>query len=203
MVKTLNNYNDIASDITVKLINKKNAQPNALIIPVIDNIVATFSVMIGKLENDTIASILVTEDVANSWGKTALEIYNQAVYNMEQRMDYDLKTMGETIAEMTGMPAEFFPCSGIWVLTNGNKMYGAACILSPKVMEIVRGEVGTNFYIVPSSVHEVLITFIEDMDSSDMNGIINDVNTEVVADEEILSDHVYRYDYDRHILINS
>ena len=56
-------------------------------------------------------------------------------------------------------------------------------------------EMGNNFFILPSSVHEViLLPDTGNEDSEDLKKIINAVNTTQVAPEEVLSDTLYRYD---------
>lgn len=52
-------------------------------------------------------------------------------------------------------------------------------------------------YILPSSVHEVLAISEEDVDGmsiSDLKAMVTEVNITSVADDEILSEHVYYYD---------
>ena len=54
-----------------------------------------------------------------------------------------------------------------------------------------------DFYILPSSVHEVLLLSKESgARRSDLNRMIQDINASQVAEEEILSDHVYILDRD-------
>ena len=56
---------------------------------------------------------------------------------------------------------------------------------------------GRNFYIIPSSIHEViLIPDTLDMDIRYMKAMVKEVNGTEVALDEVLSDNVYRYDID-------
>lgn len=55
--------------------------------------------------------------------------------------------------------------------------------------------VGNDFYILPSSVHEVLIVPKEaGMDFKDLEAMVQEVNATQVAPQDKLSDHVYQYD---------
>ena len=40
------------------------------------------------------------------------------------------------------------------VLTNNKKQYGASCILYKEILDDIAGKEDTNFYIIPSSIHE-------------------------------------------------
>ena len=54
--------------------------------------------------------------------------------------------------------------------------------------------IGSDFYILPSSVHEVLLIPADNQISmSTLSSMVRDVNSSQLAREEILSDHVYYY----------
>ena len=81
------------------------------------------------------------------------------------------------------------------VLTNNKGIHGAACILYPGVLDSVAQEMGGGFFILPSSVHEVILLLdTGNEDSGELKKIISAVNTTQVAPEEVLSDTLYRYD---------
>ena len=74
------------------------------------------------------------------------------------------------------------------ILTNKEGSLGAAAILYTKVKE--------NTIMVPSSKHEVLLIEDNGQDkgsNDDLNEIIRSVNCSVLAPEDYLSDHAYRY----------
>ena len=58
------------------------------------------------------------------------------------------------------------------------------------------------FSIIPSSVHEVLL--VPDtlkIPSEELKGMLIDVNETIVADKDILGDHIYRFDPDNGLRI--
>ena len=88
------------------------------------------------------------------------------------------------------------------VATNEQCSLGAAVMRYPDFREKVRGMIRGDFYILPSSIHEVLLIPVdEDVSAWDMRQVVETVNHQIVSDEEILSNHVYRYLYDSHKLI--
>lgn len=61
---------------------------------------------------------------------------------------------------------------------------------------------GENFYILPSSIHEVILlreSFAEDAEY--LRWMIQEVNATEVAPEEILSDRAYYYDRETDTII--
>lgn len=82
----------------------------------------------------------------------------------------------------------------MYVLTNRSSMNGAACILYPNVLQEFAERIESDLYILPSSIHEVIL--IKDQGMEDANGLRNmvkDVNRTQLDPEEILSDQVYYY----------
>lgn len=67
-------------------------------------------------------------------------------------------------------------------------------------MDEVAKRIGTNFYILPSSIHETILVTATDCSISELEKMVMEVNETEVAAEEILSDHVYCYNYDSHCL---
>lgn len=87
------------------------------------------------------------------------------------------------------------PNSGLQVLTNKQKCQGAACILYQGELEKIAEESEGNLYLIPSSVHEMLL--IKDVGNIDTNALcdmIEEINETQVDQEEILADHPYYYE---------
>ena len=45
----------------------------------------------------------------------------------------------------------------MYVMSNEERSFGAACIFYEGVMEMIYGVIRENYYIIPSSIHEVII----------------------------------------------
>lgn len=81
------------------------------------------------------------------------------------------------------------------VLSNERRLHGAVCMLYPGVLKEMADRIGGDFFIIPSSVHEVIL--LPDADKGLNEGLkqlIWEVNRTKVAPEEVLSDTLYRYD---------
>ena len=151
-----------------------------------------------KMEfEDGVGTVKITKELQESLGKTEEDIYQQAIKNLEKEK-YTFTSMNEVIRQMIGsdeIPQETFSDtmdSGMYVLSNNSKMYGAAGILDTEFINKITN--GNKFYLLPSSVHEWI--FVRDdgtMDQNALTEMVREVNATQVSPDEVLSDHVYSY----------
>ena len=76
----------------------------------------------------------------------------------------------------------------MYVATNEQCSLGAAVMRYPDFREKVRGMIRGDFYILPSSIHEVILV------PERMQEMVKEINQTGVAPEEVLSDSVYYFD---------
>lgn len=89
----------------------------------------------------------------------------------------------------------------IYVLTNEQKVDGAVYMLFDDVLESISIQLGTDFCIIPSSVHEVLLVPKDDtIDYEYLQEMVVSVNESYVEPEEVLSENVYVYERGKGIL---
>lgn len=79
-----------------------------------------------------------------------------------------------------------------YVLGNADQSYGASAVLYPGILEKLEEKMG-NYFILPSSVHEVLIVPDKGQDLEPIEEMVHEVNSNELAPEEFLSDDVYYY----------
>ena len=73
-------------------------------------------------------------------------------------------------------------------------------IAYPNFFEDAAEKLGGDFYVLPSSIHEVLLVRDNgEMTAKDLEAIVREVNATQVAPEEQLTDHVYHYDSKEHV----
>ena len=83
----------------------------------------------------------------------------------------------------------------MYVATNEQCSLGAAVMRYPDFREKVRGMIGEGFYILPSSIHEViLVPESFGMEPERMQEMVKEINQIGVAPEEVLSESVYYSD---------
>lgn len=144
-------------------------------------------------------SIKITKQMAKSWKVSGDKIHRQAVENLKTD-GYRVRSLNsvvqENLSEITeDIEEEIEESEGIYVLTNQIKYLGAAGILL--CAEMFQGIVGRkNFYILPSSIHElILVVDNSEYTMDSLSAMVKEVNERQVTDDEILSDHVYYFDW--------
>lgn len=81
----------------------------------------------------------------------------------------------------------------MYVLTNIKMFLGAACLFYPRVLASIGNALRSDFFILPSSIHECIILPGTAYTREELGAIVHEVNTTQVPEQEILSDHVYFY----------
>lgn len=82
----------------------------------------------------------------------------------------------------------------MYVLTNHQRFNGACCILYQDVLKQVAKRLNSDLYILPSSIHEVIVIPAEVTScTAELSEMVREINQSEVSQEEILSDHVYFY----------
>ena len=82
----------------------------------------------------------------------------------------------------------------MFVLTNQESFYGASCILYDHLLQSYANHFDCDFYILPSSIHEViLIPATNDSSLSEMAEMVKNVNDTSLPPDEMLSDNAYYY----------
>ena len=140
------------------------------------------------------ASMMVRAEHMDMWKVTEEDLYYRASKNTQELLPYEFAPMRTVIEELLGLGMEEGPAEKMYILSNEMRSYGAAALIYPDCLRKIAGVVGENFFVIPSSVHELLLVSAEDVWSAqEMTEMIRCVNQTGVAPEEILSDHVYIY----------
>ena len=86
---------------------------------------------------------------------------------------------------------------GMYVLTNESGTLGAAALFNPNVMERAGELLDSDYYILPSSIHEtILVPDTPAVNAKDLTEMVKQANRSVVDEKDILSDSVYHYSKD-------
>lgn len=82
----------------------------------------------------------------------------------------------------------------MYVLTNQQRYNGACCILYQGALQQISEQLNDSLFILPSSIHEVIIIPASTADSPrDLSAIVQEINLTEVSPDEILSDCIYYY----------
>ena len=100
-----------------------------------------------------------------------------------------------TIMFGDGVPIDEYELEDMNILTNIGKNNGAGILFCTKFLSRIKEKFGTDFYIIPSSIHEVMIVpFGDGITLESVTEIINVVNVNCVDDADYLGDHPWTID---------
>ena len=137
---------------------------------------------------------LCLQALLDQYGITAEQLHEDAVAAQLANHPPVLKNMSEMMAEMSGGMMDM-PESPMWVATVEGGMNGASVTQLPNFLQDAADRLGGDFFVLPSSVHEVL--FIKDdgsFEREQLESMVRGVNATEVSEADFLSDSVYHYD---------
>ena len=149
---------------------------------------------------DGTASILIHRNHVKAWGVSTAEVKKAAEENTPKILPSTVMGLSKVLADLMGADLEELGLGEeeekMYVVSNTTKVFGAAALFYPGVLEKFRDEHG-DFYIIPSSIHECLLVPQKDgVDAATLRQMVREVNDTQVSVEERLSYSVYEYTED-------
>ena len=111
--------------------------------------------------------------------------------------ELEIKDMRTLINEMMGIDTDASQtCENdnpeMLFVSNKYRRYGAAAMLDGKTLKACAEILGVhNLYIIPSSIHEIIVISADKIDKDEVDEMVNTVNEQEVPEEEVLSDRAY------------
>lgn len=163
------------------------------------------------MNKEEILSSIIKNDFAKSYNLSEEEMYRLATENtrrimppvVESIIDAVRKHCGENeIVDMMLEAMEILPSTQeIWVISNTREIDGASSILYDSILSELAEKIESNFYIIPSSIHEVIAIAVPYVQNPNvLSDMVHEINMEEVKINERLSNQVYRYDRKTHQL---
>lgn len=165
--------------------------------------IADLSVMFAvrvEESSDGVADAPIDNNLMNLWNVSLEDVKKSAFTNIsnqtpvfmsiekalfESNLDdsFDLETADPMNDEMP-----------FYILSNRQKVHGASIIFNKSLMAKIAEKLG-KYYILPSSIHEVLIVPATlGRNAKELAEIVRNVNAESVPPQERLSDNIYEFD---------
>lgn len=138
------------------------------------------------------ATILIKNDLASILKISKAQLYKDALNNLQTFKPCRIKNLSDVVfeTETETVPSEI---SDFLVMTNAYNKYGASCVLYPDALKRIAEKLKKDIFIIPSSIHEVLVTVNQNIKVQDLAKMLHEVNIEELAPEEQLSFHIYKY----------
>ena len=215
-VNSITDFNHVQGKICYKLVNKDKNKELLSDAPYIQfhDLAIVFYVVVSE-DSDRTGTITVRNNLMEMWGNPDInDLYRIAKNNTQKRYKGSVFNMIEIMGEIIShnvdniepnIVDDFFEMNftyednmiPMFVATNNKKVNGAGVILYEGLLKTFAEKIGSDFYILPSSIHEVIFVPANgDMDVRYLIQMVKEVNATEVSPSEVLSDNVYKYHAD-------
>lgn len=139
----------------------------------------------------------VTSGFVDAWGVPEKEVFETALKNSQEKEPLEFCSIAAATNSILGLEIpkeESIKKNEFYIVTNKQRDHGASVVLYPSVLEEIRTKMGRDFYILPSSVDELLVmTKDSDFTPEELRDMVRDVNQKKVSPELRLGNEVYEY----------
>ena len=147
---------------------------------------------------------MVDNKLAKAMGMNEQELFQAAYANTRELLPpvvVDMNEVTRTILKRQGMPDEMIgecisnmPDNVMFVISNSIGVNGAASMLYEEELQRLAERVGSDLYILPSSLHEVIAVSSHLGKLEQLAEMVHEVNMTAVDLEDRLSNQVYHFD---------
>ena len=203
-VATLTDYSIMKEKLAMEVVSAETNKAMLETVPHknIEDMAVVYRFVLSS-DDDGRASILITNRMIETMGVTPDQLHADALENAPIIKPAEIKGMSEIMTELVGREqAEIMGIvpvnpedEQVFVATVPDKIHGAGVLAYQDFMEQAAARAGGDFFILPSSIHEILI--VPDngkMGLSQLEDMVRDVNATQVSPADKLTDSVYHYD---------
>lgn len=196
-------FSEIKDKFIYRLVNREANKEMLKNVPYISylDLAIVFCVLLEVTRYGT-ATMPVRNEHLDMWKISKEKLYRQAKENTARLLPDEFSSMSAVIEEISRMPlnrretedAEYGE-DDMYVLSNRLRSYGAAVILYEGRLEAIGMYLKDNYYVLPSSVHEVIVVPEKAAPGKEeLSSMVAEINRTQVEAEEVLSDSAYYYD---------
>ena len=156
-----------------------------------------------EISEEAKGALVITNAHLEMLGITKEELRQAALANTMTGMKPVFTGISDMIMQLgksVGIPVRWENhCNYMYVLGNADGNYGAVSMLFSKELEQFSNQIQSGFFILPSSVHEViLLPDTGDVPVASLSYMVRDINATQVEKTDVLTDSVYYYDREIH-----
>lgn len=189
------NYEIVKPMLTMQVIGREGNEELLREMPHKDmgDLATVYRIELQHSEQGT-SSVTIMNHLLEKLGVTAEQLHEDALEMAQKTHPAELVPLGVMMQQMMGgaeLPVE---APEVYVATNPQKFMGASVMNYPGFMEQASEQLGGDFFILPSSVHELLFLPAKDgPDLDHLKGMVREVNDSQVEPKDRLSYQVYYY----------
>lgn len=175
-----------------------NAEQNKELLERLPHQIVNDLAVVPRFRIDDRASFWAHNDLCAKFEMTPSELIEQAISNTTSKCEYEIASMSNVLKLILGdVPDEVTDEMKLdseipmYVVSNKSKFYGAVeAVISEECRRQIYDIMG-EFYLIPSSIHEMIAVPANMAELDDLLEMIHDVNTQEVDPEERLGEHPY------------
>lgn len=208
--RLLEDYNAIRDRLIIRVINYEcnmgllNSLPHRRV----QDLCVIYVVVLSEI-SESIATVTVNHNLLKMWGISEEELSIQAYRNNLKLLPYVFMSIEDQIMSLKNKDyfkgsrtetecgiicKEYDTQHPLYIVTNRINLYAASVLVYPDILHRISQELGGDYIIIPSSVHEILCIKDDDLTEYDeILRMVREVNTHDVLREEVLSDSIYVY----------
>lgn len=201
--QNMTDYEKIKSKLFIRLLNtdKCEVKLNNAIHKQIGDIALALYLKISDIGSNTVSTI-IKRDIFNHWGKDEDEVFNEALLNtyfispprtfLWEKLLVNPNYNGENFMDIAN-PCELNKNSMGNCLSTTTRTNGAVAIFLPGVADRIAYLLGSDFYAVFTSIHEVMIHSTLTSCVEELSTVLKDTIEDSTPKEDFLTYKIYKY----------
>ena len=201
--KNLNNYEKVKNDLFIRALNveRHERELSKAVYRVVGDIALVLYMQVGNLDG-RISSMKIRTDNIKEWGKDEKTVFDAALLNTYfispprifywEKLVYNPDYDGECFMDLNH---EFYLTRDSIgsCLSTARRTNGAVAIFLPGVAKRLADLMDADFYMVFTSIHEVMIHNADHSYPEDLENVLRETLREATPEEDFLTDKIYRY----------
>ena len=192
-IRFFTDFEKIKSCIVYRLINFRQNLELLDDVPYVRflDLALVFYCLLPAYENQN-ASIQIHMSHLDLWNTSLKELVRLSEINTPRLLGSEIQNLESVIGDDISVTRD--DCYPMLILTNKSHINGACCILYKDLLKNLAMEMDMDFFILPSSVHEVILLPAKSKDAmKELSDMVKEINDAEIAREDILADHACYY----------
>lgn len=200
----LDDYEKIKSDLFIRLLNLERNRKELKngVYRVVGDIALVLYMRMGHFEG-VLSSFKIRRDMLERWNQDSEEVFDKALLNTYlltpprifkwEKLVFDADYTGDNFMNiLSDFPLKKDSMGNC--LSTTERTNGAVAVFLPGVAERLGNLMGSGFYMVFTSIHEVMIHHDKKVKVEELRGVLKETLKEATPEEDFLTLNIYHYD---------
>lgn len=193
-VENIMNFDKIKNGIMPRVVNKEKAlKGKDIVIDITEDLACLYYI---DFDSNVIN---ITDNMLSLWRISRDTLKRVALQNLKEKYTVAIIPINELISEMLddesielGVETPLY----VVLLKNDYEIYQYSAVIMVLAPEIFKIPSGDDYYIIPSSEHEIILIPENIASRDEVRNMVEEVNSCAVSESDFLSNNIYQYDED-------